>query len=187
MSVVWLDFHKVYQQAGETTLINLSVDNAAPYPVLIKNVQISPDKEEYLNIDFYKIRAGEKLRVTVPLQFTGEAPAVKDFGGIVVTNKNEIEVECLPQDLPHEILVDLSKLANIDDAVLVKDLQVGSAVEILDNLEDSVVVVSPPAAEEVEPTVTEAEAIASVEATEEKPETAEGGGGSGEAKEKKPE
>jgi len=187
LSVVWLDFHKVYQQAGETTLINLSVDNAAPYPVLIKNVQISPDKEEYLNIDFYKIRAGEKLRVTVPLQFTGEAPAVKDFGGIVVTNKNEIEVECLPQDLPHEILVDLSKLANIDDAVLVKDLQVGSAVEILDNLEDSVVVVSPPAAEEVEPTVTETEAIASVEATEEKPETAEGGGGSGEAEEKKPE
>ncbi|MBU1092457.1 50S ribosomal protein L25 [Patescibacteria group bacterium] len=170
LSVKLLDFHKIYKQAGETTLINLNVADGAPYMVLIKDIQVSPDKEEYLNIDFYKVRAGEKLRVMVPLHFEGEAPAVKNFGGILVTNKNEIEIECLPQDLPHEIIVDLSKLENIDDAVIIKDLQVGNAVEILDNLEESVVVVTPPAVEEAEVEVSEAEAVASVEATAEKEE-----------------
>lgn len=170
LSVELLDFHKIYKQAGETTLINLNVAGVAPYMVLIKDVQLSPDKEEYLNIDFYKVRAGEKLRVMVPLHFEGEPPAVKNFGGILVTNRNEIEIECLPQDLPHEIIVDLTKLENIDDAVIIKDLHVGNAVEILDNLEESVAVISPPAAEEAEVEVSEAEAIASVEATTEKEE-----------------
>ncbi|MFH1088569.1 MAG: 50S ribosomal protein L25 [Patescibacteria group bacterium] len=168
LSVKLIDFHKIYKQAGETTLINLNVAGVTPYMVLIKDVQVSPDKGEYLNIDFYKVRAGEKLRVMVPLHFEGEAPAVKNFGGILVTNKNEIEIECLPQDLPHEIIVDLSKLENIDDAVIVKDLSIGNVVEVLDNLEDSIVVVAPPAAEEAEIAVPEAEAVASVEATAEK-------------------
>lgn len=168
VAVKLIDFHRIYKQAGETTLINLNVGSGTPYMVLIKDVQVSPDKEEYLNIDFYKVRAGEKLRVMVPLQFEGEAPAIKSFGGILITNKNEIEVECLPQDLPHEIIVNLATLENIDDAIAVKDLHVNNAVEILDNLEDSIVIVSPPAVEEAEEVVSEAEAIASVEATAEK-------------------
>jgi len=168
-----IDFKKIYQSAGETTIINLKVAAAAPKMVLIKDVQLSPDKEEYLNIDFLQIKAGEKLRVSVPLMFINEAPAVKDFGGILITNKNEIEVECLPQDLPHEITVDLSGLHNIDDTIFVKDLQVGSGVEVLDSPEDSIVVIAPPTAEEVEPVVSEAEAVAAVEATEEKVETGE--------------
>src|SRR4030042_5559401 len=106
----------------------------------------------------------------MPLNFIGEAPVVKDLGGILVTNKNEVEVECLPQDLPHEIVVDLSGLAKIDDTILVKDLSVSAGVELLDNPEESIVVVTPPAEEEVDPVVSEAEAVAAVEATEEKPE-----------------
>ena len=173
VAIAWNDFQKAYKAAGETTIINLLVEGGAPKMVLIKDVQLSPDTDEYLHIDFYKIKAGEKLRVAIPLQFAGEAPAVKDFGGIVVTNKNEVEVECLPQDLPHEITVDLSNLKNIDDAIFVKDLLLGAGVEVLDNLEDSIVVITPPAAEEVEAVVSEAEAVAAVEATEEKVESAE--------------
>ena len=173
LTVALNDFQKVYKAAGETTIINLQMAGSPAKMVLIKDLQLSPDKDEYLHIDFYRIKVGEKLRVAVPLKFENESPAVKDFGGIVVTNKNEVEVECLPQDLPHEILVDLGGLKNIDDAIFVKDLQVGPGVEILDNLEESVAVVTPPAAEEVEPVVTEAEAVAAVEATGEKPETEE--------------
>ena len=88
-------------------------------------------------------------------------------------------------DLPHEIVVDLSKLAKIDDTIFVKDLVVGTGVEILDQLDESIVVVTPPAAEEVEPVVSEAEAVAAVEATGEKPETPEGE--ASESPEKKPE
>ncbi len=179
------DFHKVYKTAGETTIINLQMEGSAPKMVLIKDVQLSPDTDKYLHIDFYRIKVGEKLRVEVPLNFIGEAPAIKDFGGIVVTNKNEVEIECLPQDLPHEIVVDLSILTKIDDTIFVKDLVVGTGVEILDQPDESIVVVTPPAAEEVEPVVSEAEAVAAVEATGEKPETSEGE--AGETPEKKPE
>lgn len=167
------DFQKTYKQAGESTIINLQIPGGTPKMVLIKEVQLSPDKDDYLNIDFYRIKAGEKLRVAVPLRFEGESPAIKDFGGILVTNKNDIEIECLPQDLPHEFVVDLTGLKNIDDVVAVKDIKAGVGVEVLDNPEDSIVVVTPPAAEEVEPVVSEAEAVAQVEATEEKPESGE--------------
>lgn len=176
------DFQKVYRTAGETTIINLNIAGSASKMVLIKDLQLSPDKDEYLHIDFLRVRAGEKLRVAVPLRFIGEAPAVKNFGGILVTNKNEVEVECLPQNLPHEITVDLSTLENIDDAIFVKDLPGAAGVEILDNPEDSLVVITPPAAEEVEPTVSEAEAVAAVETAEEKGETKEGEAPSDEAK-----
>jgi len=168
-----LDFKKIYRSAGETTIINLKLGDTLPKMVLIKDVQLSPDQGDYLNIDFMQITAGEKLRVTVPLRFENEAPAVKDFGGIVITNKNEVEVECMPQDLPHEIVVDLARLVNIDDSILVKDLHAGIGVEILDHPEDSIVMIAPPAAEEAEPVVSEEEAVAAVEATEEKPESAE--------------
>jgi len=172
LAVTLNDFQKVYKAAGETTIINLHVADGVPKMVLIKDLQVSPDKGDYLHIDFYRIKAGEKLHVTVPLKFEHEAPAVKDFGGILVTNKNEVEVECLPQDLPHEILVDLSKLIAIDDAIFVKDLIINPGVEVLDHPEESIIVVTPPAVEEVEPVVSEAEAVAAVETTGEKPETA---------------
>lgn len=172
LTVSLKDFQQAYKIAGETTIINLQIAGSAPTMTLIKDVQLSPDTDAYLHVDFYKIKVGEKLRVAIPLKFVGEAPAVKNFGGIVITNKNEVEVECLPSDLPHEILVDLSKLENIDDAVFVKDLHIGTGVVVLDNLEESIVVVAPPAAEEVEEVpVSEAEAVAAVETAGEKAET----------------
>lgn len=172
LTVSLKDFQRVYKMAGETTIINLQIAGRAPKMTLIKDIQLSPDTDAYLHADFYQIKVGEKLRVAVPLKFVGEAPAVKNFGGIVITNKNEVEVECLPPDLPHEITVDLTGLVNIDDAVLVGDLPIGTGVTVLDNPEESIVVVTPPAAEEIEEVpVSEAEAVAAVETTEEKAET----------------
>lgn len=172
VSISTPEFKRAYKEAGETTIINLMIDGKEtdPIMVLIKDTQVSPDRGEFLHVDFYRIKLGEKLRVTVPLNFEGEPPAVKNFGGILITNKNEVEIECLPKDLINEIIIDLTGLENIDAAIIVKDLKVSEAIEILDNEEDSVVVISPPQEEEEEPVVSEEDAVASVEATGEKPE-----------------
>ncbi len=169
-------FTNLYKEAGETTIIDLKVEGTdKPHPVLIKELQLDPATDEYVHVDFYEIKAGEKLRATVPFVFEGEAPAVKEFGGILITNKNEVEVECLPKDLPKEIVVDVSGLEQIDDSIVVKDVKIPSGVEILDELEDSIVVITPPAEEEVEEeVVSEEDAVDAVEATGEKSETKEG-------------
>jgi len=165
-------FTKLYKESGETTIIDLKIEGTdKPHSVLIKDLQLDPASDEYVHVDFYEIRAGEKLRATIPFVFEGEAPAIKEFGGILITNKNEIEVECLPKDLPKEIGVDVSGLNQIDDSIMVKDIKVPAGVEILDELEDSVIIVAPPAAEEEEEEiVSEEEAIDAVETTGEKSE-----------------
>ncbi|OGB74223.1 hypothetical protein A2V68_00435 [candidate division Kazan bacterium RBG_13_50_9] len=170
------DFGKLFKEAGESTIIDLAIEGEdEPRPVLIKDIQFDPTTDGYLHVDLYQIRAGEKLRVTVPLRFEGEAPAVEDFGGILVTNKDEIEIECLPKDLPHDIEVDISVLKEIDDSITIKDLRIPAGIEMLDEPDESVMVVAPPAVEEEEVApVSEAEAVAAVEATEEKREEAPG-------------
>ncbi|MBU1083060.1 50S ribosomal protein L25 [Patescibacteria group bacterium] len=176
IAVPFADFDKLYRAGGsESTIIDLQVGgDPSPYSVLIKDVQFDHVSEKYLHIDFYQVKSDEKLRTTIPLKFIGESLAVKDLDGILITNKDEIEVECLPKDLPREIEVDISQLINLNDSITVKDISVPSGVEILNDGEESVMVVTEPAAEEeaVEE-VSEAEAVASVEATEEKSETEE--------------
>jgi large subunit ribosomal protein L25 len=165
-------FERLYKETGETTIINLSIEGEKePRSVLVKDTQFDPVDDRHIHVDFYQIKADEELKATVPLKFINEAPAVKEFGGILITNKDEVEVECLPKDLPHTIEVDLSVLAAIDSAIKVADLKIPSGVKILAEPGESIVVVTPPAAEEVEAVVkTEAEAIAEVEASAEKPE-----------------
>lgn len=167
-----LAFEKLYREAGEATIIDLRVEGeSVPRSVLIKDIQFDPVTEKYLHIDFYQVRGDEELKTTVPLKFIGEAPAVKDFSGILITNKDEVEVECFPKDLPPEIEVDISVLVQLDDSIAIKDLQLPPRIKVLNDLEESVIVVAPPAAEEKEEiVVSEAEAVASVEAIKEKPE-----------------
>ena len=175
LSIPFDTFERLYRQTGETTIINLAIEGeSAPRQVLVKDTQFDPVEGRHIHVDFYQIKADEELKATVPLEFINEAPAVKEFGGILITNKDEVEVECLPKDLPHNIEVDLSVLTEIDSAVTVKDLKVPAGVKILAEPDESIVVVTPPAAEEVEPEVkSEAEAIAEVEATAEKAATEE--------------
>lgn len=166
------DFEKLYKEAGATTIIDLQIEGEAePRAVLVKELQLDPATDRFIHIDFYQIKVGEKLRATIPLRFEGDPPAVKDFGGILVTNKDNIEVECLPRNLPRDIEVNLSGLKEIEDSITVGDLKIPPEVEVLDEPDESVVVITPPAAEEaVAQPVSEEEAVASVKATEEKVE-----------------
>lgn len=123
------DFSKVLKEAGESTLVYVHVGKDT-YPTIIHDVAKDPVKDNIIHADFYKVSLTEKIKTKVPVVFVGESPAVKDLAGIFVRNLNELEVEAFPQNLPHEISVNISSLKNFGDHVLVKDLNLGSDVKI---------------------------------------------------------
>ncbi len=169
------DFGKVFKQAGESTLITLTVDGKSQ-PVLIQEVQNHYLHGQPIHVDFYAVNMQEKLTATVPLVFVGESMAVKASGGILVKNLSEVQVECLPGDLPHQIEVDISSLNSFDDAVHIKDLKVSDKVKILGNPDEMVVNATPPRSEEELKSLAEtpvAEDVTKVEGVV-KPETPEG-------------
>ena len=125
------DFRKVFEQAGETGIVDLQIDGAK-HPALIRNVQVHPVTDEPLHIDFYQVNLAEKVKVNVPVEVTGEAPAEQKKIGLLLTPTSEIEVEALPADIPEIIEVDVSKLENIGDEIRVKDLPIDkSKIEVL--------------------------------------------------------
>ena len=123
------EFNKVLKEAGESTLVYINVGGES-YPTIIHDVALDPVKDNVLHADFYKVSLTEKIKTKVPVVFMGESPAVKDLAGIFVRNINELEVEAFPQNLPHEITVDISSLKNFGDQILVKDINLGSDVKI---------------------------------------------------------
>ncbi len=164
------DFEKIFRQAGESTIIELETQDGKTHPVLIQDVQINYLSSKPDHIDFYEVNMTEKVRATVNLEFVGESPAVKNLGGVLVRVINDLEVECLPIDLPHAIEVDISKLQTFEDNLHLKDLQISDKVKVLASPEDTVAKVQPPRTEEeIKTEVTED--VAAVEgATEEKKE-----------------
>lgn len=122
------EFEKVLKEAGESTLVYLNVGSDA-YPTIIHDVARHPLTGMPIHADFYKVRLDEKIKTNVPVVFVGESPAVKD-GSIFVRNVNELEVEALPTDLPHEVTVDISRLAVVGDQITLKDVTVPNAAVI---------------------------------------------------------
>lgn len=164
------EFQKVYEEAGESSLIQLGSQEKGT-PVLIREVQRDPVRGNVIHVDFYQPRLDEEIEVTVPLMFEGEAIAVRDLGGTLQKNIQEVSVKALPQNLPHEIVVDISTLATFEDKILIKDLQKGNGVEILRDPEDVVaqVVETKDIEEELkEPVVENVEAVEQVK-VEKKP------------------
>jgi large subunit ribosomal protein L25 len=103
------------------------------------------------HLDFQVVSMRDKLRVEVPVFITGESPAMKDYNGVPVTGLEELEVECFPQDLPEKIVVNISGLNNIGDGVYVRDVVPPANVEILEDPDDMIYLITAQAAEEVEP------------------------------------
>jgi large subunit ribosomal protein L25 len=152
LSVGAKELNKVLKEAGTTTVVTLvlgGATGATKTPALIHDVKRDYLTSEIEHIDFYQVRMDEKLTAKVPLEFVGEAPAIKAFGAVVNKSMSEIEVEALPQDLPHSFVVDLSVLDEIDKSIYVRDLVIPKGVEILVDLETAVATATPPAPEEV--------------------------------------
>lgn len=166
------EFDKVLKKAGESTIVELATDDGKTHPVLIHDVQYHYLTSQPTHVDFYQVSMTEKLKAKVALEFVGEAPAVKTLGGILVKILSEVEVECLPADLPHNIPVNLEMLKTIADAIHVKDLPVPAKVKILTGADELVIKVQPPRDVEAELTPV-VEDISKVEgAAEVKPEAA---------------
>lgn len=134
------DFNKTFKIAGESTLVYIGVDSQS-YPTIIHDVARDPLTNGILHADFYKVRLDEKIKADVPVVFVGESPAVKDLGGIFVRNVNELEVEALPQNLPHELTIDISVLKNFGDKITVGDLKqsLGSLAELTATDDDAII------------------------------------------------
>lgn len=163
------EFQKVYKEAGENTVITLVLEGKKQ-PCLVHDVQHHPVSGEIIHVDFYGVRMDEKLRTMVPIEFTGEAPAVKEKGAVINKAVAEIEVEALPNDLPHKLTVDLSGLIELNQSIYVKDIAVPKNVKVLIDPETAVVTATEPAPEEeIAPVVTDVSEV-KVETEEKKAE-----------------
>lgn len=148
LSVNRLEFEHIYKEVGSSAIIKLEVDESGEKNVLIHDVSLGAVSGLPEHIDFYEVSMTEKITATVPLHFVGDSPAVIDLQGTLLTNKDEVEVECLPTDLPQNIEVDISILSDFEKAIHVADLKIPSGVEIKDDPEELVVTVEPPRSEE---------------------------------------
>ena len=147
--------HNTYSQINE-----LNIDGEK-FPILIRNVQRDPVKDTYLNIEFYKIKSDEKIKVRVPLNYLGHSPAIT-AGGILIVSHNEIEIQCLPKDIPDTIDVNLEDIKEIGQAIHSKDLKISENIQLLSKPEEVLVKVEIPKTHEVE---TVAPVTATAEAT----------------------
>lgn len=131
----------------DNTIVELSVDGEAPRRVLIREIQRHPVRQDYLHVDFYEIRAGETLKVNVPLHLVGNPIGVRN-GGTLQQIKHELEIECLPSEIPPSFEVDISAL-EIGDSLHISDVDVGG-LEVLDDVEQTICTVAAPRVVEAE-------------------------------------
>ncbi|OGH89993.1 MAG: hypothetical protein A2469_03235 [Candidatus Magasanikbacteria bacterium RIFOXYC2_FULL_40_16] len=147
-SVNGLVFGKLYEEAGESNLIDLAIDGKKPVKVLIQDIQRDPVKNSITHIDLLQINMNKEMHATIPINFVGESVAVKEMGGTLNTSLEEVEVKCLPKDLVGSIEVNLSVLATFDDAVYVKDLVLPPGIVVTDSPNTAIATVSAPLTEE---------------------------------------
>ncbi|NQT06388.1 MAG: 50S ribosomal protein L25 [Candidatus Omnitrophica bacterium] len=146
----------LHTKAGENVIIDLTIESqkGKTRPVIMKEVQYHPIKDDVLHIDFNEISLTEKIKVNVPVAAKGEAEEVKKESGIIEHVMWEVEIECLPTQIPEKIEVDVSHL-KIGDAIFVKDLVTAPGIEMLSDPESIVINAVPPhiekPAEEVAP------------------------------------
>lgn len=160
-------FQEVYKKAGTSSLIDLKINNHPETKILIHDLQLHPVSNVPIHSDLYAIRMDERITTEIPLKFIGVSTAVKDLEGNFISNYDEIEIECLPGDLVHEIVVDISKLKTFEDQIKVSQLNIPEKIKVLIDPEEVVALVTPPRSEE------ELEAMEEEAAAEEEKEAVE--------------
>src|ERR1700724_2072630 len=146
--LIMLDNERFY-----STILSLKVGDQTQAAIL-KDVQRHPFKNAIVHVDFQRVEENEKIRISIPLHFTGAAvsPGVKSQGGIVSHMRNDVEVSCLPKDLPEFIEVDISGLS-LNESIHLSQLKIPDGVHLVELAKDDVAVVAihSPRAEEPEP------------------------------------
>ena len=138
ISIPIIEFKKVWREAGESSAIKIGTLKG-DIDVLIHEVQVDPVTSEPIHVDFLVIDMKKKIRVNVPLVFEGISDAVKSGIGNLVKVMHEFEIEALPSDLPHDLVVDISKLKTLNDQIFVSDVKLPSGVVVINEPTDVVV------------------------------------------------
>ena len=162
-------FETLYRAAGKTSVVKFRLPGASRSTSgFIRSVQRHPLSGSAIHVDYYLVNLNVEMEVDVPLVFTGEAPAVEETGGTLLHNLSAIHVKALPNDIPHEVTVDVSVLRSLDVAIHVKDLSLNrDLVQVLTDGETIVATVVPPRIEEEpEPEVVEGEELEGEEGVE---------------------
>ena len=148
ISIDKIDFKKVLKEVGETSVLELEGEKGK-INVMIHDIQLDPVSSDIIHVDFYAIKKGQKVEVSVPLEFEGESPAEK-LGAVLVKVLHEIEVEGEPQNIPQHFTIDIASLVDLDSQILVKDISVPKGVEIVTGGDEVVVAISEAKEEEPE-------------------------------------
>lgn len=143
------DFKKVLKVAGESTVVTLHTEDG-DLDSLIYAVDRDPVTDLPRHADFYVFEKGQKIKVKIPLEFEGVAPAVKDLGGVLVKVLREVEVEAAPKDLPHILRVDIGKLATFENQILAKDIVLPEGITLVAKPDEVVASVYEPKEEVIE-------------------------------------
>lgn len=142
------EFDHAFRLAGESNLINLSIDNKESIKVIVKDLQKNNIRGNVTHIDFYQINMNKKITTEIPLNFIGESSVVKELGGTIVKNTDSLEVECLPGNLVDHIDIDLSKLKTFADLIRLNDIELPHGMTLVSHTNEVVVSASEVAKEE---------------------------------------
>jgi len=137
---------RVLSQATSSSLLTIELQGKEQ-SVLVRESQRDYLKNRFLHVDFQAVSLTEKIRAEVNIEITGIAPAVKDFGGVIVEGLKSVHVEALPTELPDRVIVDISGLKEIGDSILIKDIKFPAEVEVLTPEDEMVVLITSPSAE----------------------------------------
>jgi len=151
-------FRSVLEKAGATSLVDVTIDGETPIKVLIHDVQNHPTTGAVIHADLLEIDMAKKITAEVPLVITGESAAVEMLEGSLLITQDTLEVECLPEDLPKELTLDISVLATFDDAITAGSIKLPDGVTLLTEADTDIALVQPPREEEAEETVSAEEA-----------------------------
>jgi large subunit ribosomal protein L25 len=153
-----LDAHNtslVLPGLSSSAIVTVDLDGEQ-HATLVRERQKDYIRNSFIHVDFQVISLTEKIRTMVHIEVRGLSPAVKDFNAVLVNSISQVDVEALPQDLPERFVVDVATLANVGDAIHVRDLTVPSGVVVLSDPDEIIVVATGAAPEEVEEAPTEA-------------------------------
>lgn len=164
------EFDQVFKEAGETGVVMLQVGEEKGRPTLIKDRQINPTTRELLHIDFYQVNLKEAIKTAIPVVAVGEAVAVRDNLGLLMSPQSTLEIEALPTDIPENVEVDITNLSEVGNQITVADISVPSEVTVLTDPSTVLFSIGELPVEEEEPVAeetTEPEVIGSEEASSE--------------------
>ena len=161
-------FSRLFEEIGEHSIITITIDGKDKTEVIVKDFQMDPVERTITHVDFLEFEKGKMLKTEIPIKVTGSSVGVKK-GGILEVFIRDIEVECLPKDIPDSISLDVSDM-DIGNSVHVRDIEVSDKVRMLSNPDQVVITIGTPT--KVEEPVVEEEIPVEGEALEEgeKPE-----------------